>query len=471
MTAALRVFREELNMRLNCFSLKPVIALMALTVLMGAVWASDPATFDQPLPNGNFEQGLDQWTLEVPSGVSVPSPQISVVNGAARIQRGGAYLAGLTQAFAAPDGLVALRLRLAESPVLTADGRFIPDAFDVQLSSASGLIRTATIRPGAQAAANEAAVPAGFNLGPGVSLVGEVLRIPVDGVSEGELLTFSVSLVGAERDSSSTVAFDDVVMEIQRKRPPPNPNRLNACRFFVDRFDLAPRAAEIPNCWVGQIGDTGQLACLGNGDNSCPVAGRPGQDAEAGRDALAASGELLKLGSGPAGFDYGKLAADGSVLPDAAESWSCVIDYHHGLIWEVKLDDPGSPRHFANSYSWRQSDASINGGAPGALDGGQCVGSVCDTEALLDVVNIEGLCGASDWRIPRREELATLVHSGVSSPAMATDYFPFAAGQWWTWSPSASDTSAAWAVNFDSGGIDLQFKSSALRVRLVREIK
>jgi hypothetical protein len=267
------------------------------------------------------------------------------------------------------------------------------------------------------------------------------------------------------------VAIDDVVLEIERKRPPPNPDRLDACGFFRDRYESTARAPEIPNCWVRQIGDTGQQVCLGGSEGACLAPDRPGQDAEFGRDALAARGELLKLGAGPAGFDYSKLDAVGQVLPDDAADWSCVVDNVTGLIWEVKVDDPNDPRHVEHTYSWRRSDASTNGGSAGEADGGQCEGSLCDTAALLDVVNLEGLCGASDWRTPSRAELATLIHSGVGSPAIAVEYFPLAGGSVWTRSPAASSPDLAWRVDMNTGELALDDKIHALRVRLVREIR
>ncbi|AKS41592.1 Lcl C-terminal domain-containing protein [Wenzhouxiangella marina] len=450
--------------------LSALLLLAMGLMLQSPVRAEDNAVIDQPLPNGSFSDGLAQWQVEL-AAATAPAPRVEVINGAARIERGSAFLAGLAQSFEAPEGLVALRLKLVESPLLTADGSFVPDAFDVHLSSESGLARSTTIRPGASAAANQAAVPAGFNLGDGVTLVGNVLRIPVAGVTEGERLTLSMALVGAGRDTASSVTIDDVVMEVLRKRPPANPDRFNACGLLRDRFDDERLAPRVPRCWTRQIADTGQQVCLGGVDGECPVPGRPGQDAEFGVDALAALGELPKLGAGPAGFDYSKLDASGELLPDDAPSWRCVVDNRSGLIWEVKLDDPGHIRHFAHTYSWRQDDPAVDGGSAGPSDGGLCEGSPCDTSGFVDRVNLDGLCGASDWRLPSRTELATLIHAGTSSPAMAIEFFPNTGGQVWTWTPAAANSGLAWRVDMDTGEIALDDKAGALRVRLVREIR
>jgi hypothetical protein len=113
------------------------IVAVGLGAMLSAsfVMADDPGTFDQPLLNGNFSDGLAEWTLEFPDEAAVPPPSVSVLSDSARIARGGAYVPGLSQEFSAPEGLRAIKFRLTEMPVLTADGSFIPDAFDVDVTS------------------------------------------------------------------------------------------------------------------------------------------------------------------------------------------------------------------------------------------------------------------------------------------------------------------------------------------------
>jgi len=100
-----------------------------------------------------------------------------------------------------------------------------------------------------------------------------------------------------------------------------------------------------------------------------------------------------------------------------------------------------------------------------------CALSDCDTEAYVDAVNAEGLCGFHDWRLPTAGELASIVHHGRVGPAIDPDYFPDVAADgtpYWTSTPFAIDGSFAWGLIFDDGRLVLASKSARLRLRLVR---
>jgi len=423
---------------------------------------------DQPLPNGDFSQGLDQWTVEVSPTGTVPPGAVSVVGGAALIAKGGAFHAGLSQDFEAPEGLQALRLRITQQPQFGSSGSFIPEAFDVHITGPGGFSVAATWRAGASAAANAAAVPAGFNFGDGVTFSDGEIRIPLEGIASGTGLSFAAALVGAAADTVATVALTDVVLEVERKGEPLEPDRLDGCGLFRDRFQISHGVAGIARCVQGQINDTGILACSGG---ACPVPGLPGQDAEFGRDALNQIGQLNKLGTGEAGFDWTKLDPDGDELPASAAAWACVRDNYTGLIWEAKVNDPDDPGHFAHSYTWYNPDASSNGGQAGLPDGGSCQGSGCDVSAYVAAFNQLRMCGATDWRLPTRQELAGIVHAGRVNPALDPTFFPLGAGIYWTATSSAADPASAWAVDFDDGSITTQGKTTAGRIRLVREVR
>jgi len=445
------------------------ILLLASTT----VSAADLVIVDQPLPNGDFSQGLTEWTAEVSPDLATPPGTVQVVGGAARIFKGGAFHAGLSQTFDAPDGLVALRLRIAELPQFASDGGFIPESFDVHVLGADGFSRAATFRADASASANVSAVPGGFNLGAGVTLNGSMLRIPLDGIGAGEVLTLSAALVGASSDTTTTVAIDDVVLEVEEKQPPPDPPgplNADACELFRGGFEARRGVGTIPRCALGQVADTGITACSGSVDGGCAVAGLPGQDAESGRDAEAVAGILEKLDSGPAGFDFTKIGPDGEILPASAAEWTCVADNHSGLMWEVHVDDPADPRHFAHTWSWLETDGQTDGGLAGTADGGVCAGASCDTEGKVQAINDAALCLSANWRMPTREELASLVHAGEVDPAIAISHFPFTDGTYWSDTPMAAMPDSAWVVEFVDGAAVVELKSSGLKVRLVREI-
>jgi len=442
--------------------------LTGLLLLTSSALAENPQIIDVPLPNGDFSQGLAEWTVEVSPAGTVPPGSVSVVNGAALIAKGAAFHAGLSQDFEAPEGLQALRLRITQLPQFASTGSFIPEAFDVHVTGPGGFSVAATWRPGASAAANAAAVPGGFNLGQGVSFSGDQLRIPIAGVSAGTALSFAAALVGASADTVATVAFTDVVLEVEQKVEPPILDRLDGCGIFRDRFQVIHGVGFIARCAIGQINDTGITTCTGG---TCPAPGLPGQDAEFGRDALALGGQLNKLGHGEAGFDFTKLDFDGEPLAPTASDFACVRDNYTGLVWEAKLDASSELGHYAHSYSWYRTDNSSNGGQPGLPDGGSCQGSACDTQAYVAAFNELRVCGVTDWRLPTRQELASIVHAGRTSPALDPAWFPLGQGAYWTVTPSAADPGSAWVVDFNDGSIRAEPKTSTGRIRLVREVR
>ncbi|MEI7839435.1 MAG: DUF1566 domain-containing protein [Methylococcaceae bacterium] len=171
---------------------------------------------------------------------------------------------------------------------------------------------------------------------------------------------------------------------------------------------------------------------------------------------------------------YTKIANNSSTVSDSAKlgtnptDWACTQDNKTGLIWEVKTTD-GGLRDMSNYYSWYEPDARKNGGFAGYQNLGSCNGSDCDIYAFKNAVNIQGLCGATDWRVPTKEELLSIVKSGATYPSIDTTYFPNTKRSWfWSSSFSAGFSSYAWGVGFDSGFSGGNSESFNGRVRLVR---
>jgi len=80
------------------------------------------------------------------------------------------------------------------------------------------------------------------------------------------------------------------------------------------------------------------------------------------------------------------------------------------------------------------------------------------------------LAGHSDWRLPSRIELVSLVDFGVSSGAtINATYFPSTpAGYFWSSSPVAGSPSGAWSVAFGGGYTSSDVIADASVVRCVR---
>ncbi len=249
-------------------------------------------------------------------------------------------------------------------------------------------------------------------------------------------------------------------------------------------------------------------------DNNLDCSGEhiAAQDCSSGRDKQDADGNLSKVGGGMAGFDFTKIAADGSVLvvqdqawddlgnENAGTQWSCVRDNHTGLIWEVKINAvQGATLHSnADTFVWHESNSSINGGFSGSETSfatpDTCHGydennsaTYCNTQAFVARVNSAGLCGADDWYLPNVLELFSITNQGIftegstlTSP-IDTDYFPnigappATENNYWTSTTAvAANAPGSYVVNFlslvtDSSSLHAFSKASPYAVRLVHK--
>lgn len=258
---------------------------------------------------------------------------------------------------------------------------------------------------------------------------------------------------------------------------------------------LTVKATKVDNVATGLLNDTGITFCAN--DTTLLADCAPAtlglwatltQDAQKGRDALAAQGKLTKAGAGNAGFDYTKIGVYGEKLPATAAVWSCVLDNHTGLLWEVKTAD-GGLRDWRHSYTWYNPDATVNGGSAGYQDahnvtatvaaGSTCGNTLgqCNTLAFAAKVNEVGLCGHKDWQVPDQEQLLSLPDYGRSQPAIDSAYFPNTAyscdagwrcGAYWSSSSVAANGGSAWDVYFTGGGDYFDGKQYDYYVRLVR---
>ncbi|HMM77025.1 MAG TPA: DUF1566 domain-containing protein [Gammaproteobacteria bacterium] len=122
---------------------------------------------------------------------------------------------------------------------------------------------------------------------------------------------------------------------------------------------------------------------------------------------------------------YLRLDARGAPTSDHAR-WQCTRDTATGLTWEVKTTD-GGLRDRRWTYTPYDGNPDTNGGYPGYRDttSGRCIrermrGRSCNTEAYVEAVNAQGLCGHRDWRLPTYTELAAVAPETSSAARGAT---------------------------------------------------
>ncbi|HLF31403.1 MAG TPA: DUF1566 domain-containing protein [Xanthomonadales bacterium] len=169
---------------------------------------------------------------------------------------------------------------------------------------------------------------------------------------------------------------------------------------------------------------------------------------------------------------YRAVSSDGQILEASVAPGVCVLDEFTGLTWEVKTHQPGL-RHSGNTYSWYNPLESHDGELDyrGTANGGECLGSDCDTAAYVTAVNAAGLCGFDDWRMPSRDELGSISDPRKSAvpPSINLRYFPHTQpGEYWSANDYQFQWDAAWVWSFHNSLDRVEWKKSPRFVRLVR---
>ena len=107
-------------------------------------------------------------------------------------------------------------------------------------------------------------------------------------------------------------------------------------------------------------------------------------------------------------------------------------------------------------------------------DGNTCSGTTAGApwaDSLKAAADYE-FAGYADWRLPNKNELESIVEGRCFSPAINADVFPATPPDYfWSSSPYAAVSHAAWSVDFGYGTVIASIKSGSIHIRLVRDIE
>jgi len=163
--------------------------------------------------------------------------------------------------------------------------------------------------------------------------------------------------------------------------------------------------------------------------------------------------------------DFVKLSNEGEILDFESSNWSCVLDQDTSLVWEVKGETEGL-QYTMNTYTWFDGDT----GRKNNMYSKNCYwGKDCNTQSYIDDINEAQLCSYSNWRLPTRDELKTIINYYGDDILIDLDFFPNTQKEtYWTSMTAKDNPSLAYEIPFFYGGSIVREKSIDTYIRLVR---
>lgn len=148
-------------------------------------------------------------------------------------------------------------------------------------------------------------------------------------------------------------------------------------------------------------------------------------------------------------MSFTKLAKGGKALDDAAD-WGAglrmVRDNNTGLVWEVKSPKPGDINFTGDKYNWKAAQ-----------------------DKFIKELNKKKYGGFSDWRMPNKDELRSILDYSRTNPAVDTFYFPNTQSDlYWTANTYNMQKPFIWGLFFGLGSGICYTPSSDRFVRAVR---
>ena len=168
----------------------------------------------------------------------------------------------------------------------------------------------------------------------------------------------------------------------------------------------------------------------------------------------------------PKSYSYSQVANASDGLYDKTE---CVQDNITGLVWEGKNPSGSSSRDVDATYT--NYDSTANAQKPGNVNPTQAeIDASSNSIGYKNSVNASSLCGYTDWRMPTRVELNTILDiNQPDSPKIDITWFPYTqAYGYWTSTSSLVITHTD-QVGFYQGYGGAVRRDNTYPVRLVRE--
>lgn len=133
---------------------------------------------------------------------------------------------------------------------------------------------------------------------------------------------------------------------------------------------------------------------------------------------------------------------------------------------DFTLHNDGTATHNSTGLMWMRCSLGQT------WDGSTCTGAASSFawQNALVAAQSHSFAGHSDWRLPNKNELASLVEQRCVGPSINSMVFPNTPSYWfWSSSPGVYGSNGAWFVGFNYGYVyNDNLKSDVVRVRLVR---
>jgi len=90
----------------------------------------------------------------------------------------------------------------------------------------------------------------------------------------------------------------------------------------------------------------------------------------------------------------------------------------------------------------------------------------------LKVAADQQFAGYSDWRLPNKNELESIVEGRCVEPSINDKVFPGTPlAYFWSSTPYAGQSHGAWSVDFGYGTVNASVKGGKINIRLVRDVE